>query len=140
MASIEETLHEYDVVTEPEPPKETGAQDTVTPDDTEMKENEHSLADTSANDDTDTERKKDLRDSYHLQTPPVEILCPKVNCQEKIVRTTAHNMSTVLKNREGIKTFFLFCDKGAHWVVIEIRLSTTKKVNKWNKIIYHPKY
>ncbi|KAL8598956.1 hypothetical protein ACOMHN_006766 [Nucella lapillus] len=83
MANIEEKLKEYDVVDEPEEAKD--ATDRVAIDDVDAREGEDLSGSNLANVETSPEKRNALEEGHQYQHPPVEILCPRINCHEKIL-------------------------------------------------------
>ncbi|XP_076440512.1 BRISC and BRCA1-A complex member 1-like [Babylonia areolata] len=83
MANIEEKLSEYHVVDQPEQPRDVT--DCVSSDDTDTKEGDIEPGHNSADDDVNLEKRNALEEGHQYQHPPVEILCPRINCPEKIL-------------------------------------------------------
>ena len=92
MAHIsDEVLGEYDVVAEPEDARQPVIKDFAPSVDetlTDQQVDEAPPADSSSIDNKSPVKKTAMSmiDGHQVQNPPVEILCPRVNCAEKIVR------------------------------------------------------
>lgn len=87
MANIDEVLGEYDVVVEPEDARDSATTDSPSCiEETEQKLDEAPPADSASIDDKTPVKKNAMIDGHQVQNPPVEILCPRMNCSEKIVR------------------------------------------------------
>jgi hypothetical protein len=81
MANIEDALKEYEVVHEPEeavePPSASATSQADRQETEEASQVDNTYADVKVSD-----KKSAFRDSH----PVVDIICPRVNCSEKIVR------------------------------------------------------
>lgn len=87
MATIsDEVLGEYDVVAEPEDASESAVKDSQSSmEETDQKMDEAPSADSSSINSKNAVKKNSMIDGHQLLNPPVEIMCPRINCSEKIV-------------------------------------------------------